>query len=141
MKEVRKSPNVGQSAHVADRKHITGLEVDRLLPAVKAARNEARDRCLLLMFGLRVSEACRLKLDQVDPDFRVLHVVRLKRGLCTAHPLRPEELRAIRIDRASHHCALFESTDGVGGPTALGAVVHHAVVHATCGVASFVTST
>ena len=35
------------------------------------------DRCLwLLMFrhGLRVSEACRLKLDQMDTESRVLHV-------------------------------------------------------------------
>jgi type 1 fimbriae regulatory protein FimB len=58
----------------------------------------ARDRCLVLMtfrHGLRVSEACRLKLDQVDAESRVLHVVRLKRGLSTTHPLRADELRVI----------------------------------------------
>jgi site-specific recombinase XerD len=34
-----------------------------------------RDRCLLLLMfrhGLRVSEACRMKLDQVDTESRVL---------------------------------------------------------------------
>jgi type 1 fimbriae regulatory protein FimB len=61
-------------------------------------RNEGRDRCLLLLMfrhGLRVSEACRLKLDQVDTESRVLHVARLKGGLSTTHPLRSDELRAI----------------------------------------------
>jgi integrase len=36
---------------------------------------------LMVRHGLRVSEACRLKLDQVDTESRVLHVARLKRGL------------------------------------------------------------
>jgi type 1 fimbriae regulatory protein FimB len=34
-------------------------------------------------------------LDQVDADSRVLHVLRLKHGLSTDHPLRADELRAI----------------------------------------------
>jgi type 1 fimbriae regulatory protein FimB len=87
-----------KEATAEDRKHLTGREVERLIQAAKGARHEARDRCLmLLMFrhGLRVTEACRLKLDQVDADSRVLHVIRLKRGLSTDHPLRAEELRAI----------------------------------------------
>jgi type 1 fimbriae regulatory protein FimB len=82
----------------SDRLHLTSREVERLLEAAKDSRNEARDRCLLLLMfrhGLRVSEACRLKLDHVDLDSRVLHVLRLKNGLSTDHPLRGEELRAI----------------------------------------------
>lgn len=53
---------------------------------------------LLLMFrhGLRVSEACGLKLSQVDTEGRVLHVARLKKGLSTTHPLSPDELRVIK---------------------------------------------
>src|SRR5450631_4892090 len=74
------------------------LEVDKLLDAAKGGRNGTRDRrLLLLMFrhGLRVSEACRLTLDQVDAESRVLHVRRLKGGLSTTQPLRGDELRAI----------------------------------------------
>ena len=82
-----------------ERKHLTGLEVERLMAATKGSRHEARDRCLiLLMFrhGLRVSEACGLTLAQVDTESRVLHVSRLKGGLSTTHPLRGEELRAVK---------------------------------------------
>ncbi len=45
--------------------------------------------------GLRVSEACRLKLDQVVTESRVVHIARLKRGLSTTQPLRGDQLRAI----------------------------------------------
>jgi type 1 fimbriae regulatory protein FimB len=92
----RKSGNTGGDD--SDRKHLTVREVERLIEATKGSRNETRDRCLLLLMfrhGLRVSEACGLKLDQVDTESRVLHVARLKRGLSTTQPLRGDELRAI----------------------------------------------
>ena len=92
----RKSGNTGGDD--SDRKHLTGREVERLIEATKGSRNEARDRCLLLLMfrhGLRVSEACRMKLDQVDTESRVLHVARLKHGLSTTQPLRGDELRAV----------------------------------------------
>jgi type 1 fimbriae regulatory protein FimB len=82
-----------------DRKHLTQREVEKLIEATKGSRHEVRDRCLLLMIfrhGLRVSEACALRLDQVDTESRILHVVRLKDGLSTTHPLRSEELRPIK---------------------------------------------
>src|SRR2546428_9734262 len=81
-----------------DRKHLTAGEVEKLLAATRGTRNEARDRCLLLLMfrhGLRVSEACRLRLDQVDTQSRVLRVTRLKRGLSTTQPLRGDGLKAI----------------------------------------------
>ena len=82
-----------------ERNHLTSLEVAKLLAATRGSRNEARDRCLLLLMfrhGLRVSEACGLTLSQVDSDSRVLHVSRLKQGLSTTQPLRSDELRAIK---------------------------------------------
>src|SRR5215831_12452780 len=84
---------------IDDRKHLTAREVEKLLAATKGSRNVARDRCLLLLMfrhGLRVSEACGLKLSQVDTESRVLHIARLKAGLSTSHPLRSDELRAIK---------------------------------------------
>ena len=99
--------NTGRGlAEISDRKHLTSREVERLMEATKDSRNEVRDRCLLLLMfrhGLRVSEACRMKLDQVDTESRVLHVSRspglpvsrLKGGLSTTQPLRGDELRAV----------------------------------------------
>ena len=85
---------------MSDRKHLVSAEVEKLLEAAKSSRNAARDRCLLLLMfrhGLRVSEACGLKLAQVDIESRVLHVKRLKAGLSTTHPLRGDELRMIKL--------------------------------------------
>ena len=82
-----------------NRKHLVSAEVDKLIAATKGGRNEARDRCLLiLMFrhGLRVSEACGLKLSQVDIDSRVLHVQRLKKGLSTTTRSAWTRLRSSR---------------------------------------------
>lgn len=84
---------------MGERKHLVAIEVDRLITATKGSRNAARDRCLMLLMyrhGLRVSEACGLKLSQVDTESRVLHVARLKKGLSTTHPLRFDELNAIK---------------------------------------------
>lgn len=84
---------------MSERKHLVSAEVDKLIAATRGGRNEARDRCLLLLMfrhGLRVSEACGLQLSQVDTESRVLHVQRLKKGLSTTHPLRSDEIRAIK---------------------------------------------
>jgi len=70
------------------------------MDATKGSRNATRDKCfLLLMFrhGLRVSEACGLRLSQVDTESRVFHVKRLKAGLSTTNPLRSDEIKAIKI--------------------------------------------
>jgi type 1 fimbriae regulatory protein FimB len=45
--------------------------------------------------GLRVSEVCAIKLDQVVMDSCVMHVIRLKGGLSTTQPLHGDELRAV----------------------------------------------
>lgn len=46
--------------------------------------------------GLRVSEASGLVLEHVDVDCRVLHGARPRGGLSTTHPLRGDEIRAIK---------------------------------------------
>jgi len=84
---------------MTEQKHLTQNDVKRLIAATKGSRHEVRDRCLLVMMfrhGLRVSEACGMQLSQVDVESRVLHVSRLKKGLSTTHPLRADELQAIR---------------------------------------------
>ncbi len=96
---MRPVKNPGNWTMTNDRKHMTTREVEKLMTATKGGRNEARDRCLLLLMfrhGLRVSEACALQLDQVDIESRVMHVARLKKGLSTTHPLRADEIKLIK---------------------------------------------
>jgi type 1 fimbriae regulatory protein FimB len=94
------TPKKRQRAPEGERKHLTLLEVDRLLAATKDnPRTGLRDRCLiLLMFrhGLRVTEACAMRMDQVDLESRILQVQRLKGGLSTTQPLRTEEIRLLK---------------------------------------------
>ncbi|WP_163096871.1 tyrosine-type recombinase/integrase (plasmid) [Acidithiobacillus ferrianus] len=94
------TPKKRQRASEGERKHLTLLEVDRLLAATKDnPRTGLRDRCLiLLMFrhGLRVTEACAMRMDQVDLESKILQVQRLKGGLSTTQPLRTEEIRLLK---------------------------------------------
>jgi type 1 fimbriae regulatory protein FimB len=102
------------------RKHLSAVEVGKLIDAAEQGRNAARDKCfLLLMFrhGFRVSELCNLKRHQIDMESRIIHVERLKKGLSTTHPLRTDELRAlksyIRIQSNKHpHGYFFLSERG-----------------------------
>jgi type 1 fimbriae regulatory protein FimB len=84
------------------REHLTPEEVGKLLTASKdksLSRTPERDYCLLLLMvrhGLRVSEACGLKLSDVDLQGKVMHVKRLKHGKSTTHPLYNGEVKAIQ---------------------------------------------
>jgi type 1 fimbriae regulatory protein FimB len=84
------------------REHLTQEEVTRLLAATKdktLTRNPERDYALLLLMvrhGLRVSEACELKLSDIDLQSKVLHVKRLKNGKSTTHPLYNGEVKAVK---------------------------------------------
>jgi type 1 fimbriae regulatory protein FimB len=84
------------------REHLTPEEVSKLLSASKdkkLSRTPERDYCLLLLMvrhGLRVSEACKLKLSDVDLHAKVMHVKRLKQGKSTTHPLYNGEVKAIK---------------------------------------------
>jgi integrase len=53
---------------------------------------------ILLAFrhGLRASEVCDLRWDQVDFPGAVLHVRRVKNGTPSTHPIQGDELRALR---------------------------------------------
>ncbi len=84
---------------ISERKHLTEQEVERILAATKTSRNSERDYCLVfLMFrhGLRVSEACGLRLSDVNIESRQIWVGRLKKGLSTNHSLPADEITVIK---------------------------------------------
>jgi site-specific recombinase XerD len=75
------------------REHLSPDEVQKLLAASKKkglSRNPERDHCLLFLMvrhGLRVSEACQLKLSDVDLQQKTIYISRLKHGKPAVHPI------------------------------------------------------
>jgi integrase len=58
-----------------------------------------RDATMILLafrHGLRASELCSLRWEQVDLAHARLHVSRLKSGIPSVHPLTGTELRSLR---------------------------------------------
>lgn len=82
------------------REYLTLHEVEELISVAKQrGRHGHRDSTMILMafrHGLRASELCSLRWEQVDFDAGVLHVRRLKRGMPSVHPLQGPQLRALR---------------------------------------------
>lgn len=87
------------NAHYRTREYLTEPEVERLMKAAGGNRNGHRDATMILLsfrHGLRASELCSLRWDQVDLVHGRLHVSRAKNGIDTVHPLTGSELRALR---------------------------------------------
>jgi type 1 fimbriae regulatory protein FimB/type 1 fimbriae regulatory protein FimE len=101
---LRVVPPTHQSRSVAPRKrereYLTPHEVEKLIAAAKkTSRYPHRDATLILVIyrhGLRASEACDLEWSQVDFEAASLHVRRVKNGKPAVHPIRGDELRALR---------------------------------------------
>jgi integrase len=96
-----KSPRDGRKPNAAyrQREHLTEDEVFRLMEAARDNRHGARDAAIIfVMFrhGLRVSEACDLDWSAIDFTQKELHVRRSKLGKPATHPIRGDELRALR---------------------------------------------
>jgi integrase len=87
------------NAELRTREHLTGTEVDGLIEAAKDNRYGHRDATMILLayrHGLRSSELCDLRWDQIDFTGAVIHIRRVKRGTPATHPLTGAELRALR---------------------------------------------
>jgi site-specific recombinase XerD len=81
------------------REYLTEAEVERLMKAARKNRWGHRDSTMILVayrHGLRASELIDLRWDQVDFASGTLHVNRLKQGVPSTHPIRGDELRALR---------------------------------------------
>ena len=83
-----------------ERKYLTQSEVERiLLKAKESSLNRERDYCLIYMsfiHGFRVSEACGLRISDMDLEEGHVFIRRMKNGFDTSHPLLGNELQAIR---------------------------------------------
>jgi integrase len=87
------------NSELRGREHLTEAEVEKLIVAAKANRYGHRDATMVLVayrHGLRASEICNLRWDQIDFTSATLHVNRVKNGKPSTHPVRGDELRALR---------------------------------------------
>src|ERR1019366_3450610 len=81
------------------REHLLEREVAALIQAAKGNRNGLRDSTIILMMwrhGLRVSEACGLQWMDVSFEDATLYVRRTKGGDDATHPIRDDEMRALK---------------------------------------------
>ena len=81
------------------REHLTETEIDNLLAALKRNRHGARDWLIGLMIyrhGLRVSEACDLRWDDIDLPARTIVIRRLKGSRDSTHYLERDELAGLK---------------------------------------------
>jgi type 1 fimbriae regulatory protein FimB/type 1 fimbriae regulatory protein FimE len=81
------------------REHLTESEMDKLLLALRRNRHGQRDWLIGLLIyrhGLRVSEACDLRWDDLDFTKRTIEVRRLKNSHDSRHYLERDELIGLR---------------------------------------------
>ena len=70
-----------------------------IVGARERGRYGHRDATMILVayrHGLRVSELCALRWDQVDLEHGLVHVRRAKQGTPSVHPMGGAEIRALR---------------------------------------------
>src|ERR1039457_3531104 len=92
----RRAPN----SELRPREYLTEREIERLQEAArKRSRYGHLDATMILIayrHGLRASELCGLRWDQIDLNTGRLHVRRAKGGIDNVHPLSGNEIRALR---------------------------------------------
>jgi site-specific recombinase XerD len=111
----RRRPN----AELRTREHLTDREVARLIEAAKQNRYGHRDATMVLLayrHGLRASEICDLRWDQLDFNRAVLHVRRVKQGTPATHPLTGLEMRALRKLQRESETSPFVFVSERGAP-------------------------
>src|SRR5580700_8286145 len=100
--EMRPVAAKGRKANVdyRVREHLTEAEMDKLLVALKRNRHGHRDWLIgLLIFrhGLRVTEACDLRWDDLDLPKRTIIVRRLKGSTNSVHYLERDEVNGLKL--------------------------------------------
>ena len=150
------TPTRRRNGELRTREYLLPAEIDKLIAAArKHSRYPDRDATMILVIyrhGLRASEACDLEWSQIEFDSATMHVRRAKNGKPAAHPIRGDELRALRqLRREQVPKSAFVLTSERGSPftpdalnrhikrlaekTALGFPVHVHMLRHACGFA------
>ena len=111
----RRQPN----RELRSREHLTETEIEKLIETAKDNRYGQRDATMILVayrHGLRASEVCDLRWEQIDFNSATLHVRRVKNGKASTHPVRGDELRALRKLQRGAPKSPFMFVSERGGP-------------------------
>jgi type 1 fimbriae regulatory protein FimE len=102
------------------RKYLTAREIEKLMDSArKHSRYGHRDSTMILVtyrHGLRASEVCDLQWHQVELDHGRMHVRRVKNGTPSVHPIRGDEIRALRKLRRENPAEAYVFVTERGGP-------------------------
>src|SRR5262249_785414 len=102
------------------RRYLTEREIERLMDyARKNSRSGHRDATMVLVsyrHGLRASEICDLQWHQIELAEGRLHVNRVKNGTPSVHPIRGDEIRALRKLRRENPTAAHVFVSERDGP-------------------------
>lgn len=108
------------NADLRQREYLTPDEVERLMKVARDGRYGHRDATLILIayrHGLRAAEICDLEWSQVEwGRAATLHVRRVKNGKPAAHPIRGDELRALRELQRQYPDSAFVFATERSGP-------------------------
>ena len=124
--ENRSVPIRPANAELRSREYLTEAEVEKLIKAARDGRYGHRDATLILIafrHGLRATEICDLEWSQVEFGRSAsLHVRRAKNGKPSVHPLRGDEMRALRELRRQFPDSGYVFATERGGPFTTDAV-------------------
>ena len=102
------------------REHLTEAEMTKLLASLRQNRHGHRDWLIALLIyrhGLRVSEACDLRWDDIDLSKRTIIVRRLKGSTDSSHYLERDELAGLkRLRRESKPRSAYVFVNERGQP-------------------------
>ena len=119
--------------HYRTREYLTQKEVERLMKTAGRNRYGHRDATMILLafrHGLRASELCSLRWEQVDLAHARLHVSRLKSGIPSVHPLTGTELRALRRLQREQELSRYLFLSERGPPMSAVGTIQRASAHA-----------
>jgi integrase len=119
--ENRSVPTRPANADLRPREYLTTAEVQKLIATARRdGRYSHRDATLILIayrHGLRATEIADLEWSQVEFGRNAtLHVRRAKNGKPSTHPLRGDEIRALRELRRQFPDSAFVFATERGGP-------------------------
>ncbi len=120
MGQNKQAPAAEKRTVARKREYLTEAECEKLLQAARGNRYGHRDYTMLLAVwrhGLRASEACDLEWADIDFGRAEMHIRRVKLGKPAVHPIRGEELRALRrLQREQDPKSTFVFPTERGGP-------------------------